>query len=163
MDDNECLTICISSGRNRRSFRLTRNTDFIVKQYCQTYFIRPPDAEESVNDTYYPPEDPAPQTPAVFHLPGKDHPESGYRPLAEEYRRKAGEGGDAGAAGRAGGVRRRKRKPGDGAASQGADRLLLNRFLRKLPEKDRTVFLLRYYYAGTKDDIARKTGLLPIR
>ena len=35
----------------------------------------------------------------------------------------------------------------------------LNRFLRKLPEKDRTVFLLRYYYAGTKDDIARKTGL----
>ena len=43
--------------------------------------------------------------------------------LAEKYRRKAGEGGDAGAAGRAGGVRRRKRKPGDGAASQGADRL----------------------------------------
>ena len=35
----------------------------------------------------------------------------------------------------------------------------LNRFLRKLPEKDRTVFLLRYYYAGTKEDIARKTGL----
>ena len=28
----------------------------------------------------------------------------------------------------------------------------LNRFLRKLPEKDRTVFLLRYYYAGTKED-----------
>ena len=35
----------------------------------------------------------------------------------------------------------------------------LNRFLRKLPEKDRIVFLLRYYYAGTKEDIARKTGL----
>ena len=35
----------------------------------------------------------------------------------------------------------------------------LSGFLRKLPEKDRTVFLLRYYYAGTKEDIARKTGL----
>ena len=35
----------------------------------------------------------------------------------------------------------------------------LNRFLRKLPEKDRTIFLLRYYYANTQDEIARKTGL----
>ena len=35
----------------------------------------------------------------------------------------------------------------------------LNRFLRKLPEKDRAIFLLRYYYANTQEEIAQKTGL----
>ena len=35
----------------------------------------------------------------------------------------------------------------------------LNRFLRKLPEKDRTVFLLRYYYANSQLEITQKTGL----
>lgn len=35
----------------------------------------------------------------------------------------------------------------------------LNRFLRELPEKDRTVFLLRYYYASTLPEIAKRTGL----
>ena len=35
----------------------------------------------------------------------------------------------------------------------------LNRFLRKLPEKDRTVFLLRYYYVNSQMEITRKTGL----
>ena len=45
--------------------------------------------------------------------------------------------------------------PGDGAAAQGAD----NRFLRALPERDRTVFLLRYYYASTQPEITQRTGL----
>lgn len=35
----------------------------------------------------------------------------------------------------------------------------LNRFLRELPEKDRTVFLLRYYYASTLPETAKRTGL----
>ena len=35
----------------------------------------------------------------------------------------------------------------------------LNRFLRKLPEKDRNVFLLRYYYANSQLEITQKTGL----
>ena len=35
----------------------------------------------------------------------------------------------------------------------------LNRFLRKLPEKDRTVFLLRYYYANSQMEIVQKTGI----
>ena len=35
----------------------------------------------------------------------------------------------------------------------------LNRFLRALPERDRTVFLLRYYYASTQPEITQRTGL----
>ena len=35
----------------------------------------------------------------------------------------------------------------------------LNRFLRELPEKDRTVFLLRYYYASTLPETAKRKGL----
>ena len=35
----------------------------------------------------------------------------------------------------------------------------LNAFLGKLPERDRTVFLLRYYYANTQQEITQKTGL----
>ena len=35
----------------------------------------------------------------------------------------------------------------------------LNRFLRKLAVQDRTVFLLRYYYADTLPEIAQKAGL----
>ena len=35
----------------------------------------------------------------------------------------------------------------------------LNRFLRALPDQDRTVFLLRYYHANSQGEIAQKTGL----
>ena len=35
----------------------------------------------------------------------------------------------------------------------------LNRFLRALPEQDQAVFLLRYYYADTLPEIAQKAGL----
>ena len=34
----------------------------------------------------------------------------------------------------------------------------LNRFLRALPDQDRTVFLLRYYHAYSQEEIAQKTG-----
>lgn len=37
----------------------------------------------------------------------------------------------------------------------------LNRFLRRLPELDLTVFLLRYYYANSLGEVARKTSLSP--
>ena len=38
-------------------------------------------------------------------------------------------------------------------------RVALNRFLRGLPERERAVFLFRYYYALTNEEIAQKTGL----
>ena len=124
MDDNEILDLYFA-----RSEQAIVQTDQKYGFYCYSIAKRilsdPLDAEESVNDTYYsawkliPPR--RPQRFSTFL--GKTHPESGYRPLAEKYRRKTREGGDPAAAGRAGGVRRRKRKPGDGAASQGADRL----------------------------------------
>ena len=102
--------------------------------------------------------DSAPQTPAVFHLLREDHPESRHRPLAEKYRREAGKGETQL-------LLDELAECVAGSESPETELLRkeltasLNRFLRKLPEKDRTVFLLRYYYAGTKDDIARKTGL----
>lgn len=37
----------------------------------------------------------------------------------------------------------------------------LNRFLHRLPEQDRAVFLLRYYHSLAHLEIARKTGLSP--
>ncbi len=38
-------------------------------------------------------------------------------------------------------------------------RAALNRFLRKLPEQERAIFILRYYYANSQPEIAQKTGL----
>ena len=38
-------------------------------------------------------------------------------------------------------------------------RAALNRFLRGLPERERAVFLFRYYHALTKEEIAQKMGL----
>lgn len=35
----------------------------------------------------------------------------------------------------------------------------LNRFLRKLPEQDRTVFLLRYYYANSQSEVSQRMGM----
>lgn len=35
----------------------------------------------------------------------------------------------------------------------------LNRFLSQLPDVDRSVFLLRYYYANSQAEVAQKTGL----
>ena len=159
MDDSEILDLYFA-----RSEQAIVQTDQKYGFYCYSIAKRilsdPLDAEESVNDTYYsawkliPPR--RPQRFSTFL--GKI-----TRNLAiDRWRKKTAE----------------KRGKGETqvlldelaecvAGSESPETELLrkeltaslNRFLRKLPEKDRTVFLLRYYYAGTKDDIARKTGL----
>ena len=123
MDDSEILDLYFA-----RSEQAIVQTDQKYGFYCYSIAKRilsdPLDAEESVNDTYYsawkliPPR--RPQRFSTFL--GKI-----TRNLAiDRWRKNTAENagrGDPAAAGRAGGVRRRKRKPGDGAASQGADRL----------------------------------------
>ena len=148
MDDNEILDLYFA-----RSEQAIVQTDQKYGFYCYSIAKRilsdPLDAEESVNDTYY----------SAWKLILGKIP----RNLAiDRWRKNTAE----------------KRGKGETqllldelaecvAGSESPETELLrkeltaslNRFLRKLPEKDRTVFLLRYYYAGTKEDIARKTGL----
>ena len=151
MDDNEILDLYFA-----RSEQAIVQTDQKYGFYCYSIAKRilsdPLDAEESVNDTYYsawkliPPR--RPQRFSTFL--GKI-----TRNLAIDRWRK----------GETQLLLDELAECVAGSESPETELLRkeltasLNRFLRKLPEKDRIVFLLRYYYAGTKEDIARKTGL----
>ena len=159
MEDSEILDLYFA-----RSEQAIAQTDRKYGRYCYSIanhiLSSPSDAEESVNDTYYaawkliPPR--RPQRFAVFL--GKL-----TRNLSIDRWRRNTAG---------------KRGSGEtqllldelaecvtGAESPETDLLKkelttsLNRFLRKLAVQDRTVFLLRYYYADTLPEIAQKTGL----
>ena len=159
MDDNKILDLYFA-----RSEQAILETDQKYGSYCfhiaRHILSNPSDAEESVNDTYYtawkliPPR--RPQRLATFL--GKL-----TRNLSIDRWRKNTAG---------------KRGNGEtqllldeleecvaGCESPETDLLrkeltaALNRFLHKLPEKDRTVFLLRYYYANSQLEITQKTGL----
>ena len=153
------FSICISPGRNRPLFRLTRNTDFIVTVLPNVFYPTLWTLRKASTTPITPWKLIPPRRPQRFStFLGKI-----TRNLAiDRWRKNTAE----------------KRGSGEiqvlldelaecvaGSESPETELLRkeltasLNRFLRKLPEKDRTVFLLRYYYAGTKDDIARKTGL----
>lgn len=159
MEDNEILDLYFA-----RSEQAIAQTERKYGPYCfhiaNHILSDPSDAEESVNDTYYaawkliPPR--RPQRFAVFL--GKL-----TRNLSIDRWRKNTAG-----------------KRGSGETQLLLDELAdcvaggqspetevlrrelsaaLNAFLGKLPERDRTVFLLRYYYANTQQEITQKTGL----
>ena len=131
MDDNEILDLYFA-----RSEQAIVQTDQKYGFYCYSIAKRilsdPLDAEESVNDTYY----------SAWKLIPPRRPQRFSTFLGKITRNLAID----------------RWRPETELLRKELT-ALLNRFLRKLPEKDRTVFLLRYYYAGTKEDIARKTGL----
>lgn len=159
MDDNAILDLYFA-----RSEQAISETDRKYGHYCYSIanhiLSSPSDAEESVNDTYFaawkliPPRRPQRFGPFLGKL---------TRNLSiDRWRKNTAE----------------KRGGGEmqllldelaecvtGAESPETELLKkelttsLNRFLRKLPEQDRTVFLLRYYYAGTLPEIAQKAGL----
>ena len=159
MDDNEILDLYFA-----RSEQAIAETDRKYGNYC--FYIashilsNPADAEESVSDTYFsawtliPPRRPARLSVFLGKL---------TRNLSIDRWRKNTAG---------------KRGSGEtqllldelaecvtGAESPETDLLrkelsaALNRFLRALPDQDRTVFLLRYYHAYSQGEIAQKTGL----
>ena len=166
MDDNEILDLYFA-----RSEQAIVQTDQKYGFYCYSIAKRilsdPLDAEESVNDTYYsawkliPPRRPQRFSTFLGKIGGTVF-------AADQIEIELDEGLMVSASA----VNALRRELLDElaecvAGSESPETELLrkeltaslNRFLRKLPEKDRTVFLLRYYYAGTKEDIARKTGL----
>ena len=144
MDDNEILDLYFA-----RSEQAIMETDQKYGPYCYSIanhiLQSPSDAEESVNDTYY----------SAWKLITRN--------LSIDRWRKNTAG-----------------KRGGGETQLVLDELAecvageetpetellrkeltatLNRFLRALPERDRTVFLLRYYYASTQPEITQRTGL----
>lgn len=159
MDDNAILDLYFA-----RSEQAISETDRKYGRYCYSIanhiLSSPSDAEESVNDTYFaawkliPPR--RPQRFAVFL--GKL-----TRNLSIDRWRKNTAGKRGGGETRL--VLDELAECVAGSESPETDVLrkelsaALNRFLRKLPEKDRTIFLLRYYYANTQEEIAQKTGL----
>ena len=159
MDDNEILDLYFA-----RSEQAIAETDRKYGNYC--FYIashilsNPADAEESVSDTYFsawtliPPRRPARLSVFLGKL---------TRNLSIDRWRKNTAG-----------------KRGSGETQLLLDELAdcvsggqspetevlrrelsaaLNAFLGKLPERDRTVFLLRYYYANTQQEVTQKTGL----
>ena len=159
MDDSEILDLYFA-----RSEQAIMETDQKYGSYCfhiaSHILTNPSDAEESVNDTYYsawkliPPR--RPQRFAVFL--GKL-----TRNISiDRWRRNtAGKRGN----GETQLLLDELEECVAGSESPETDLLRkeltssLNRFLRNLAEKDRTVFLLRYYYANSQMEITRKTGL----
>ena len=159
MEDNEILDLYFA-----RSEQAIAQTQRKYGPYCfhiaNHILSDPSDAEESVNDTYYsawkliPPRRPQRFGPFLGKL---------TRNLSiDRWRKKT--------AGKRGGGETQLlldelAECVTGAESPETDLLKkelttsLNRFLRKLPEKDRAIFLLRYYYANTQEEIAQKTGL----
>ena len=151
MDDNEILDLYFA-----RSEQAIVQTDQKYGFYCYSIAKRilsdPLDAEESVNDTYY----------SAWKLIPPRRPQRFSTFLGKITRNLAI---DRWGKGETQVLLDELAECVAGSESPETELLRkeltasLNRFLRKLPEKDRTVFLLRYYYAGTKEDIARKTGL----
>lgn len=159
MDDSEILDLYFA-----RSEQAIVQTDQKYGPYCfhiaSHILYNPADAEESVNDTYY----------SAWKLIPPRRPQRFAAFLGKLTRNISIDRWRRNTAG--------KRGNGEtqllldeleecvaGSESPETDLLRkeltssLNRFLRNLAEKDRTVFLLRYYYANSQMEITRKTGL----
>lgn len=159
MDDSEILDLYFA-----RSEQAIMQTDQKYGPYCfhiaSHILSNPADAEESVNDTYY----------SAWKLIPPRRPQRFAAFLGKLTRNISIDRWRRNTAG--------KRGNGEtqllldeleecvaGSESPETDLLRkeltssLNRFLRNLAEKDRTVFLLRYYYANSQMEITRKTGL----
>lgn len=161
MDDSEILDLYFA-----RSEQAIAETDRKYGAYCfhiaNHILSNPSDAEESVNDAYYsawrliPPRRPQRFSAFLGKL---------TRNLSiDRWRRNTAEK-------RGGGETQLLLDELDecvsGSESPETDLLhkelasTLNRYLRTLPESDRVVFLLRYYYANTQVEIAQRLGLSP--
>ncbi len=159
MDDSEILDLYFD-----RSEQAIVQTDLKYGPYCFSIanhiLSNPSDAEESVSDTYYtawkliPPR--RPQQLAAFlgkltrnlsidrwrkNTAGKRG--SGETPLILDELGECVAGSES----------------PENEVLRKELRDALNRFLRKLPEQDRAIFILRYYYANSQPEIAQKTGL----
>lgn len=158
MEDSEILDLYFA-----RSEQAIAQTDRKYGPYCYSIanhiLCNPSDAEESVNDTYY----------SAWKLIPPRRPQRFSAFLGKLTRNLSIDRWRRNTAG----------KRGSGETQLLLDELAecvagtetpetallrkelaaaLNRFLRKLPERDRNVFLLRYYHADTLPEIARKTG-----
>lgn len=159
MDDNKILDLYFA-----RSEQAIAQTDQKYGPYCFSIanhiLSNHSDAEESVNDTYYtawkliPPQRPQRLSTFLGKL---------TRNLSIDRWRKntAGKRGN----GETQLILDELEECVAGCESPETDLLrkelaaTLNRFLYQLPEKDRSVFLLRYYYANSQMEISKKTGL----
>ena len=159
MDDSEILDLYFA-----RSEQAIVQTDQKYGFYCYSIAKRilsdPLDAEESVNDTYY----------SAWKLIPPRRPQRFSTFLGKLTRNLAIDRWRKNTAGKRGGGETQLlldelAECVTGAESPETDLLrkelsaALNRFLRALPDQDRTVFLLRYYHAYSQGEIAQKTGL----
>lgn len=149
--------ICILPAPSRLLWRRTGNTAYSIANHI---LLSPPDAEESVNDTYY----------TAWKLIPPRRPQRFGSFLGKLTRNLSIDRWRKNTAGkRGGGVTQllldELAECVTGAESPETDLLrkelsaALNRFLRSLPEQNRRIFLLRYYYANSQAEIAQKTGL----
>lgn len=159
MDDNEILDLYFA-----RSEQAIVETDQKYGSYCfhiaSHILSNPSDAEESVNDTYY----------SAWNLIPPRRPQRFSTFLGKLTRNHSIDRWRKNTAGKRGNGQTQLlldelEECVAGSESPETDLMrkelasALNRFLRRLPEKDRTVFLLRYYYANSQMEIAQKTGL----
>lgn len=159
MDDNEILDLYFA-----RSEQAIMETDQKYGPYCYSIanhiLQSPSDAEESVNDTYY----------SAWKLIPPRRPQRFSTFLGKLTRNLSIDRWRKNTAGKRGGgetqlVLDELAECVAGEETPEAELLrkeltaTLNRFLRALPERDRMVFLLRYYYASTQPEITQRTGL----
>lgn len=159
MDDEEILDLYFD-----RSELAIQETDRKYGPYCYKIAIHilsnPADAEESVNDTYYlawkliPPR--RPQRFSTFL--GKLTQNLSIDRWRESTAQKRGGGETQLLLDELAECVARSESPETEFVRKEL-RAALNRFLRGLPERERAIFLFRYYYALTKEEIAQKTGL----
>lgn len=159
MDDNEILDLYFD-----RSEQAIQETDRKYGSYCYKIAIHilsnSSDAEESVNDTYY----------SAWRLIPPRRPQRFSAFLGKLTRNLSIDRWRRNTAGKRGGGETQLLLDELAECVTGCESpetelmrkelsAALNRFLRGLPERDRTAFLFRYYYAFSKDEIAQKTGL----
>lgn len=159
MDDKEILDLYFD-----RSELAIQETDRKYGPYCYKIAIHilsdPADAEESVNDTYY----------SAWKLIPPRRPQRFSTFLGKLARNLSIDRWRKNTAQKRGGGETQLLLDELAECVAGSEspetellrkelRAALNRFLRGLPERDRAVFLFRYYYALTKEEIAQKTGL----
>lgn len=159
MDDNAILDLYFA-----RSEQAIVETDRKYGSYCYSIanhiLLSPPDAEESVNDTYY----------TAWKLIPPQRPQRFGSFLGKLTRNLSIDRWRKNTAGKRGGGETQLlldelAECVTGAESPETDLLrkelsaALNRFLRSLPEQNRRIILLRYYCANSQAEIAQKTGL----
>lgn len=159
MDDNEILDLYFA-----RSEQAIMETDQKYGPYCYSIanhiLQSPSDAEESVNDTYY----------SAWKLIPPRRPQRFSTFLGKLTRNLSIDRWRKNTAGKRGGGETQlvldelaecvaEEETPETELLRKELTATLNRFLRALPERDRTVFLLRYYYASTQPEITQRTGL----